>query len=560
MNFPDFAARGMAKKALAFDAELGGAGGSAAIGRRRTEAEAILEPVQSILDRIDLSPASFGTLAIEDGSDKAGLQAFVSALGAAGAGIRSLDAKRYTMGNGGVQDALYWDQSNSGLIGRGMGRTILDNTNANANFAMVFSGSSENTYFSDMTFNGRVLVGGFGANTIKNVIFNRCLFRSNLAQSMNGIQFNCGGMTDGLYRVWFIDCVFGPNARMGCEITAQANDGTTRAADIHFIRPRFFDNALFALSLAGRLTTVTVDQPYFDGNAGTCIENAGCDDLIVRDALARASNFSATGAAYVASAVNATYNSNARSLIDGWKFLPERSSTGRPAVPGRANKGLFQIEAGEDTTLRRIDARLDCSINQGSIIQVQDGGLDGQGVRRTARRVIVENCDLESNAANYGIVNLTNVGGQSVVRNSRIINTNGARLGGLISAFDNNSGLSGELAVRQNDFDGNAVTSAQRAFLVKTGAGKLAADEQNNGLPTRFRQVVTIPASATSSALVSHGLPNVTSRMSAKPLGNLNGATFPFTTAHSSATQIRANVSTPPTASISVEIEIEIFY
>ena len=131
MSALDFAARGLARRAImegaGLQSDMAGPDGASVIGHRRKEAQAILEPVSAILTRLDMSPAGFGAMHDPQVSDAAALQAFTTALGAAGGGLVRLEPKVHSFGQTDASEKLVWAQSNAGLIGAGIDQTIIRN-------------------------------------------------------------------------------------------------------------------------------------------------------------------------------------------------------------------------------------------------------------------------------------------------------------------------------------------------------------------------------------------------------------------------------------------------
>ncbi len=537
MSALDIAARGLARRALDTTDALPGADGATLMGHRRSEAAAILEPVSDILRRLDMAPASFGALHNPAISDYAALSAFTAALQASSQGIRRLEAKAHAFGHANASEMVLWDFDNGGLIGAGIDRTIIRNVHASANYAMGF-GNCQNALFSDITFDGRV--GKFNATgAIRNVIFNRCKFTTSPTQVINAVHFVCDTMSEGAQFIFFIDCEFSNPGRMGCEIQNNGAGATVRYANIHFIRPRFIGagtaNASVGqgLSLTGYGDTVTLDQPWFDGNRLVHLENVGCSRLMVRDMMVRQATHP-TGKSCVSF-------SNTRPMhdcaFDGFQLVgePGQDIAERPAL----DTAIFNIQANAK---RLRLSRIKAAINNPTVVT---GVIEANGA--TNEDITIEHCDLATNS-NKNIVGLVNTTGNHKVRNCHLTSTHAARTAPLVAAWG-----SATVHVGQNRI--SYASGTQASLFAKSGTGALNVTHDNSGITTRYSAVHTIAAGQTASPVASHGLPGLPARFHCWPRGNTGGAVW--ATNHTSNTQIRANIPATLAAAVDVEVEAE---
>lgn len=571
MNGADIIARGIGAQALQLgrdseqlQASLEDGTGLSSIKRRREEAAAVLEPVSQVLDRLDLSPASFGVLSQQDGDglDASGLGNFATAISAAGAGISRLDAKAYTVGSDGSNDALLWKESNTGLIGRGPAITTIESVTPTGGSSMIFTESCENLLFSGIGFKSRLLLGGFACESLRQVVFHNCWFSGQAVSSITGnaVALYTGSMDSGMEFIYFVNCVIHDAGRMGMEITNHTNDGVLRYANIYFINCQFIDNGAvggsgvgFGASISGKGENVVFAQSHWARNAGVQLENAGCDQLRVLDSTIAASGLPDVSP-MIFSAVSQTYNSNDRCEIDGLRLVNSCSdSFGRP----RMTRPLY-FTSSNNLKLRRIDAAV---TGEQAVISILKNGTDAQGAPRYSESPLIENCDLESDAFNKPIIETLNVTGSIVVRGNRLHNSNPTRAGTLVSIFDGD-GLNPVCHMQGNHMTG-ARPNAEQKFLFKNGTASFEVADDNIGLPTCYRQNVTIADGATSSELIAHGLPASATPITVRctPLGNLNGASFPYGSQHVSGTQARANVTSGPSGgNASVEVEVRCTY
>ena len=554
MSIPDFAARGLALRAIGLESRLLSANGADQISRKRPETEAIAEPLQRVLDRIDLSPESFKTLSGQDDGDARALERFLAAVSATDAGLSQLDGRTYTLGTSGPDEALSWRDSNGGLIGRGRGRTVIRNVHPTALASLKFTESCENLYFADMTFDGRVLPSG--AHALRNVIFHRCDFMSNPGQVINALQITTDFMDEGVESIYFIDCRFMGAGRMGAEITNHRNDGVVRYANLQFIGCSFLRNGYAVtvgagLSLSGVGEDVLLDRVHWDGNQGVQLENAGCSRLLVRDSTIRSGTLPANKPPIIFSAVNAIYNSAHHCTIDGLRLVNGiGSAAGRPTMPHE-----MHFSSTKNLTLRRISAAIDApgSGNSGkSVIAIADGGTDADGNQRSSLNTTIEQCDLASNS-DRPIITFTNSAGDLLVTRNTLHNSNPERSAPLVAAYSSTSAAPNTVHLKQNRLSG-AKPHAEKSFVLRTGNSSLEVSDDNQGMPTTFIGVVTITAGQTASDFVHHGLGANSKFLSAAPLGNLSGASFPWTTEHGDATMLRANTSVAPQADLRVEV------
>lgn len=570
MSALDFAARSMARRALetgSAAAELAPAlasgDGAFSIGRKRSEGAAVLETIQTALDRIDLSPASFGALANGGGVDRDALQAFASAVGGAGNGLGDLEAKTYSTGGDGVNSGWVLGQSDVGFRGRGMSRTFIENIHANAGFAAWIGQSCENNYFADMTFRNRFAIGGNGPHSIRNVVFHRCGFTSNQVNGAagNALTLYAGPMDTGLQFIFFIDCVFYGAGRMGVEVTNHAGPSTiVKYGNIHFINCRFVNNGHgvgsgigFGASVSGKGERVVFDRCHWDGNAGSQLENAGCDRMLVRDCTIRASTLP-TGVRPISfSAVNQASNGNHGCVIDGLTLVNNPGEAmGRPTM-----KEPFYFSSSCNLTLRNISAAVSGAEKQ--VILIAQNGTDSSGTPRLSENITITDCDLASDSAAQEIISFAGVHGHQIVARNTLHNSNAERWewGGLVA----NWGGPGVVQLDSNRMSA-AVPNGEVPFISASGTGTFTIAPNNIGLPTTFRQIVTIPTGQTTSETLAHGLPTVTGKqkVSVKPLGDLCGASFPYGSSHGGGTHVRANVEKAPNATVQMEVEVEYAY
>lgn len=537
MSALDIAARGLARKALDSTEALQGPDGSTLLAHKRSEASALLEPVSDVLKRLDMSPAGFGALYNPAISDHGALTAFTNALKASSDGIRRLDPKVHSIGQGSASEMLLWDFNNSGLIGAGMDRTIIRNVHASGSYAMGM-GNCDNAFFSDITFDGRV--GKFNATgAIRNVIFNRCKFTTSPTQVMNAVHFVCDTMTEGVQFIFFIDCVFHNAGRMGCEIQNNGAGTTVRYANVYFIRPRFIGSGMAnpsvgqGLSLSGYGDNVILDTPWFDGNKLVHLENVGCSRLRVRNMMVRQATHP-TGKSCVSF-------SNTRPMydceIDGFSIVGEAGANvaERPAL----DTVVFNFQANtKRMKLSRIRAGIDNAATATGVIEASAA---------TNEDFTIDHCDLWSNS-NKNLIGLTNTTGSHIVRNCQLTSTHTARTAPLVAAWG-----SGTIHASQNRMSYASGTAA--SVFSKSGTGALNVTHDNIGITTRYRAVHTIAAGQTSSTLAAHGLPGLPARFRCWPRGNAGGAVWASN--HTSNTQIRANIPAALAGAMDVEVEAE---
>ena len=539
MSALDLTARGLARRAISetagLQAELAGPGGSPAIGHRRSEAQAILEPVSAILARLDMSPAGFGALHDPQVSDASALQAFTTALGAAGGGLVRLEPKVHSFGQSDQHEKLLWDQSNAGLIGAGIDRTIIRNVHPSASYSMGL-GDCHNALFSDITFHGRM--GKFTAQSLRGIIFNRCKFTTHPDQVINAVQITTDFMTDGAEYIYFIDCIFENAGRMNCEITNHGAGTTVRYANIFFIRPRFTGAGQanpvvgMGLSLSGRGDHVQINSPVFDGNQLIQLENAGCSRLLVKDAVIRAATLPSGKAPVSFSNTIPMHDCE----VEGLRLVGER--LGDLAARPTMDKA-FYIESCKRLKLARISAAIDKTDTAEHVIEMGNSG-------KTCSDVTVENCDLWSNS-NKPLISFLNCEGHMLVRNNTLVSEASARTAALLACYG-----SATAHVSGNRF--SWTSGAATTVVMKTGSAALSVAPDNPGLVTRYRGTVTVASGSTTSPLVNHGLPGMPTFMRAYPLGN-SGAAWP--TVHTSGTQIRANIPASLGASVNIALEAE---
>jgi hypothetical protein len=561
MNALDVSSRGLAQLALQLGPKLAGPQGAFSIGRQRSEPEALLEPIKDILDRIDLSPQSFGALCTGETSDEEAFWWFNQAISMAGEGIVRLDPKTYTFGLENPDEGFRWKWSNGGLIGRGVDRTILRNIHPQGMRSLELFESCENVYFADLTFDGRMLC--WGANSLRNVIFHRCRFTTAPTQAMNAVQIVTDNMAEGVRFVYFIDCEFVDAGRMNLELQNHTNDGVIRYANIYLIRPRIIGAGKvdavngFGLSFSGKGERVVIDRPYFDGNSATQLENAGCDRMVVRDAEVRASTLPVGQRPIVFSAVDATYDSNENCVIDGFTLVRAAGDMigARPAM-----SSTLYFEASRNLVLRRIVAAIDNtdpSSSEASVIFITSAGPDSNGTPRTSVNATIEDCDLWSNAPGKSLIEFIDAQGVQYVTRNQLHNDSADRFGALVAAnaYPDAQAFTVRLA---NNRMSAARPHSQTSFLTRSGPGGFTVEDNNDGLPVRFRQTVTVPAGATQSAPTAHGLPAETPRLLARSLGPTFGAGACWTTAQDG--YLIANFTSAPSADVSVEVEAEAAY
>lgn len=539
MSALDIAARGLAQRALSQGAEmqtsLAGPGGSPAIGHRRSEAEAILEPISTILNRLDISPAGFGALHDPEQSDAQALQAFATALAAAGGGLTRLEPRVHAFGHARVQEKLLWEQSNAGLIGAGIDRTIIRNAHPSANYSMGF-GDCHNALFSDMTFHGRM--GKFTAQSLRGIIFNRCKFTTHADQNINAVHFVTNDMTDGMEYVYFIDCIFENAGRMNCEIINHGAGTTVRYANIFFIRPRFIGAGAAnpdvgtGLSLSGYGNQVQIINPVFDGNRHIQLENVGCSRLLVRDGMIRAATLPA-GKTPISFTNNRPMHDCS---IDGLQLTGEMMEdiTERPVMDRQ-----FYFENCKNLDLRRISAAIDQEESPEHVIEL------GKAARKCSD-VTIADCDLWSNS-NKALVSFLNCEGHMLVADNRFESAAESRTAALVACF----GM-GTVHISRNRFSWTSGSAA--SVLMKTGSASLNVAHDNPGLTTRYRSVVQVASGQTTSPLVDHGLPGTPGFMAAMPQGN-SGTVWP--SSHDGGTKIRANLAAVAGANVNILLEAE---
>ena len=557
MSAPDIVARSLACAAVADLETLAGTSGAGRIGFRADIADAVLRPVSDILGAIGLSPADFGHLGDGDASDPDALQAFADTLSTAGEGVARLGPGTYLVGLDAPEAALRWSASRGGLVGRGMDRTVLRNDNPGGGRAFEFAQSCSRLYFADLTFDG-----GFGsgaANDLEDIVFHRCRFTTRPAMAANAMKLVADNMAGGIRRLLFVDCEFADAGRMNVEIQNHRNDGTCRYADIHFIRPRFLRAGQVAtqlgmgLSLTGKGDHVTLDLPYFDGNRGPQLENAGCDRLQIRDGRIRAATAPVDVPAVSFSSRRMAYNANSQCSIDGLRLVRSVGDPGgRPAL-----RSEMVFEASEGLELRRIVAAsaADEGTNGRHVLSFGGTGTDEDGVAKTCGPVSVRDCDLSSDALNKPVIAFNSMTGTQRVAGNRIANTNASRVGPLVAAFAQASASAYTVQLAGNRMEGPVAHSA-KSMVYRNNAAILAVEDGNAGLPVAVRTVTTIPAGATSGPLLDHGLPNQNLRLSARPLGPVSGGGVPFGSLHTSLTKMRANLEKAATADVVVELHL----
>lgn len=539
MSALDIAARGLARKALDATDALPGSGGSGLLGHRRSEAGAILEPVSTLLKRLDMAPSGFGALYNAGTSDYAALSAFASAMAGAGQGLARLEPKTISLGHSDSLERLNWSQSNAGLIGAGIDRTIIKNVTTTADSWSMKFGACEKVLFSDMTFHGRV--GCYAdANSIKSVIFNRCKFTTTSSVLHNAVQFVTDTMTSGVQFILFIDCIFENPGRMGVEIQNNGAGSTVRYGNIYFIRPRFIGAGQataglgMGLSLTGYGDRVELDQPWFDGNKQVHLENVGCSRLRVHDMMVRASTHPTGKSCVSMSGTRMMYDCE----IDGFELVGDLAANvvERPAI----DAAVMSIRSNTRIRLNRIKAAVNNAAVATKVLLLENNGAN-------VVDATVENCDLWTNS-NERMIEFLLTGGTHIVRNNTLNHTHASRTSSLVAAFG-----SGTVQVSANRISYSSGTAA--SVFAKSGTGALNVTHDNAGITTQYKAVHTIAVGQTASTLANHGLPGLPARFRCWPRGNTGGAVWASN--HTTNTQIRANIPAALAAAVDVEVEAE---
>lgn len=526
MNALDVTARGLARRAIDNGQALQGPTGAAILKHRRGEAAALIQPVSSILDRLDMSPAGFGALYNAGTSDYSALSAFTAAIASAAEGLVKLQPRTHYLGQVNATERLEWTQSNAGLVGAGIDKTIIRNMTTTADtWSLYFGAACENVLFSDMTFHGRV--GCYsGTNSVKSVIFNRCKFTTDPTVLHHAVQFVADTMTTGVQYIYFIDCIFYNSGAMGCEMANHGAGSTVRIGNLYFIRPRFIGagqaSAAFGmgLSLTGYGDQVILDRPWFDGNKQYHLENAGYSRLRVRDMMVRQSTHP-TGKNCISMSTNRQMYDNE---IDGFELVGDLGSNlaDRPAV----DAPVMDIRSNTRLRLNRIKAAVNNPTGGQKVILLQNNV--GDVVDAT-----VENCDLWSNS-NGTVLEFLSTSGNHIVQNNILTNTSASRTTALVAAYG-----SGNVKISQNRISYASGTAA--SVFLKSGTGSLDVRHDNIGITTRYRGTHTIAAGAVSSASVAHGLPGMPSFVRAYAQADCGGTTWPVAT----STNIQANIGRP---------------
>ncbi|GMN13364.1 hypothetical protein [Altererythrobacter sp. MTPC7] len=557
MSAPDFVARAIAARAIAASDTLNGPDGAAQVGYTADAAQSILRPVADRLASMGLTPEDFGALGDGSHTDGAPLAAFADAVAAMGEGIVRLGNRTYAVGHDAPGDPFSWSGSGGGMIGRGMDRTAIANVNPAGGRAFEFGGSCRDLYFADMTFHG-----GFGsgaANDLERIVFNRCRFTTRPDAFANALKLVTDNMAGGVQAIYFIDCEFIGAGRMNFELQNHANDGVCRYSGIHFVRPRVIGAGRHSpavgmgLSFSGKGDHVTLDAPYFDGNAGPQLENAGCDRLVVRDAAIRAATAPVDIPAISFSGRSMAHNANSQCVIDGLRLV--RAAGDPPGLPVLRSEMSFT--ASERLTLRNLcvaTASEDGS-NGRSVLSFSGTGNDDDGLLNRCGPVTIENCDLASDAFNKPVIAMNTMRGQNRINGNVLTNTNPGRAGPLVAAYATTGAQSYSVQVSGNRMEA-AVPHGDAPFAFRNNAARINVSDDNPGMPTRVTATTTVPAGSLSGPLVPHGLPNRGLKVRAQPLGRTSGGGVPYGSLHISATQMRANLDQAASADVEVELEI----
>ncbi len=557
MSGADVAARGLAARSLAFNAALGGAEGAQSVGYRRDIAEAMLRPVSTVIRQMGLTPGDFGALGDGIHDDGTALAAFAETVGQVGEGIVQLGSGTFAIGQNASGGSLKWTDSHGGMVGRGMTRTILSNVNPAGGRVFDFGASCSHLYFADMTFDG-----GFGAglaNDLEHIIFHRCRFTTRPGLLANAMKLVTDNMSGGIHAVYFVDCEFRDAGRMNFELQNHNNDGTARYADIHFVRPRIVGagkvNAALGmgLSFTGKGDNVTIQSPYFDGNSGPQLENAGCDRLVLRDAMIRAATAPVDVPPISFSGRRVAYNANSQCSIDGLTLVRAVGDPGgRPTIQGE-----LSFEVSDALTLRNIKLAVasDAGTNGRHVLSIKGTGTDDDGQPKTCGPVTVEHCDLWSDAENRPVIACHTLTGEQVIAGNTITNGNPSRVGPLVAAFAESGADAYTVHLSANRMAAAVPHSAQ-SFVFKNNAAALKIEADNPGLPVRSRAVTTIPAGSVSGPLIDHDLPNAGLQLSARPLGPTSGGGVPYGSLHAGSTQMHANLETQASVDVTVELDL----
>lgn len=465
----------------------------------------------------------------------AAAQAFLAAAAPNGGGRLHLPPGTYDILS--ASGSIPWSLSKVGMVGSGMGATIIRGGFGSQPFK--FSGSDvSNVYIADLTLLGPVTNEASG--TVENIIFNRVRFENDIGDDTNALKLVADNMSGGFKNIVFIDCEFGPCGRMGVELQNHGNV-QVKFQNIVFIRPRVIGtgaqgNNGMGFSLSGYGDGVLIDRPYFDGCDGPLIENVGFNNVTVRDVAARA--------ATLASGHRPISYTNFREMhgcvVNGFRLLPDLqdapwSAAGdRPTMPAP-----LYFENCHGLILKNIVAK----VGNDEVIEF---GSSGQ----PSSNVSVIDCDLE-NYSSASTISFVNTAGTHKIINNTVHNAH-LTAGRCIAMFGSGKAV----------LEGGRYTNGGGNLTITTGSGEITVGDDIDGLPKRYREVVTIADGATSSSLVTHGLPAVAGQIvRCHVLGASFGASAPYGSKHGGNTLARANVATAPSGGgLSIEVEVEYAY
>ncbi len=409
-----------------------------------------------------------------------------------------LESKTYAFTESG---GLTWDQSDSAILGQGMSRSILRQTNH-----AISSGSArtlhscENLLLQDLTLHG---ANGYGAlyvpqgQTVENVVFNRVRFASDPQNgidgawfgSTNGIRWVCD--TGSAREIWLIDCVFENCGRMGLEFQNHGTGSTVRIGNIHIVRPRFVHigqaNASaghaqgMGISLSGYMDDILIDRPWFDHVDRLCVEMVGCSRTRIRDMMVRHDTL---GSGLIAATNAKPMHGNA---IDGLRWCGSTGSDILAEIP--------QVTA---------NIRLD-NWNDGVVrnVQLRTTGVKALelGVNYPSSRNLVEANSLHSDQPNV-IANIQS--GANIFRGNRIESS----YSGAVSHIAIQGNDSVECLVDGNRFIAPAASSWNPIALTGAVSARFTRSNRLNGKKTEASGTLTI-SSGTQYADVLHGLAGV---------------------------------------------------
>lgn len=467
----------------------------------------LTESAGELLDRLGMSPASFGAAGDGAADDSTELSGLASAI-AASAWHREiqLDAKSYAVGDEG---GWVWSEPNGAFIrGRGMSRTTIAHLGGVADGSAFTLGSTQNLFLGDLTLAGS---GGYAAlyapngGSWENIVFHRVRFTAQDGGNGsygNGLQWVIGTAGQTAKNIWLIDCEWADCDRMGAEFQNQIADTTHRFGNLYIVRPRISRVGAagangMGISLTGYHDGVLIDRPFFDDCPYACVELVGASRTVIRDML------------YVPDDVG-TYllaASNTRPMygnkIDGVKPVTRFGQAMATLPQVGAKIGLDNFHDGEirGVKLNSTAVALDIGANHAC-----DGLLVTDNVLQTSAATLISH--LYSKNAVY--------------RGNKLTSTYGNNAVGI--AFSDNNGAGGSPLATNNLVDGNvfdfgAASPFNPLYIQNSATARFTDANHLVGHKVRERGQMTITA-GTAIVVGTHSLGAIPDYLAVAPNNN----------------------------------------